>query len=118
MTTTTEESIKKMVAEQLEAKLNGNKSIAAEEPQKEAPVTKKLDPDDTVRLENFLLKQHNEALIQQLEDVRRKDANTTIAQVRDDYQEYLAEKYEVNLNTHVIKVDAKAYKLVISLLEE
>jgi ribosomal protein S12 methylthiotransferase accessory factor YcaO len=115
----TEEAMKKMVEEQLEAKLNGNKAIAAEEPQeKEAPVVKKLDPDDTVRLENFILKQHNETLTRQLEEVRRKDFDKLIAQVRDDFQEYLAEKYEVNLETHTIKVDAKAYKLVISPLEE
>jgi hypothetical protein len=118
----TPDMLNAMISEQLEAKLNGNKSLASAppEPPVEENVVIHLDPDDTVRLENYILKQHVETLTRQLEEVlqndRRKDAEKLINKVKDDFQDYLAQKYEVNTDTHKIMVDAKSYNLTIAPL--
>lgn len=101
------------LAQQLNAKLEGNKSVAEEEIKEAEPIVFKLDGDDTVRLENVILKQHVEQLTRQLEETRRKDSEKTINKVQDDYQTYLAEKYGVDLTAFTITVDAKTYKLII-----
>ncbi|TFH22182.1 hypothetical protein E4G67_04730, partial [Candidatus Bathyarchaeota archaeon] len=107
-----EVDMKDLITKYLDEKLTGDKSPMPEltpEPAPvapEKPIVKHLDPDDTVRLENFILKQHNETLIRQLEDVRRKDFEKSMKQTRDDYQDYLVEKYKVDTSTHKIEVDA------------
>ena len=112
----TKEQVQEMLDERLEDKLKGNKSSVQQEV-KESPVVKKLDGDDTVRLENLLLKQQVEGLVKSLEDKRRQDIEKVLVQVRKDYQAWLADKYEVDLAVHNITVDAKAYTLTITPIE-
>lgn len=81
--------------------------------EQENAVVKNLDGDDTVRLENFILKQHTEQLTRQLEDGRRQEADRIITRVRQDLESYLVDKYGVNTETHRIKIDAKSYTLSI-----
>lgn len=100
----------KNIADQINAKLDTIESSPEED-------VRNLDGDDTVRLENVILKQHVEQLTRKLEDDRRKDAEKILRQVQDDYQNYLANKYGVDTSTHRITVDAKTYTLNITPLE-
>lgn len=98
----------KMIGDQINAKLKENSEEVNE------TVDIKLDPDDTARLENVLLKQTVEALTKQLEDKRRQEASQSIQKTREDYQMYLAEKYDVDLDTFNIAVDATRYVLQVT----
>lgn len=77
------------------------------------PEVIKLDGEDSIRLENLLLKQHVEQLIQELEKNRREQTAIVIGNSKEGYQNFLANKYKVNTKTHNLTVDAAAYTLTV-----
>jgi len=114
------EMLEKMVEQQIKAKLEGNKSLAAGTEEDEpkvtepiGPIIKKLDEIDGVKLENLLLKQQAEEFKQELENLRRKRAEKELNSVQENLQSYLFEKYEVDPSISEVKISAKELTLTI-----
>lgn len=111
------ESITKMVQEQVAAKLAGDKTLAsqpADTEKKPTPDVKPLDEVDVVKLDNFLLKQEVERLEKTLEDRRREQAEKQLIDERNKLQAYLIEKYNVDVETHSLVINAQARTLTIT----
>ena len=77
---------------------------------------KKMDTDETLRVENLLLREQMEKMHQQLENLRRELAQKELMEKRHGLQDYLHDKHRVDLNTHKLIVDPQAHTLTISPL--
>jgi hypothetical protein len=86
-------------------------------PQASPDVVKKMDTDETLRLENLLLRDQMEKMHQQLEEMRREIAKRDMARHKDGLQDYLHEKHSVDRNTHRLIIDAQAHSLTITPLD-
>ncbi len=79
----------------------------------EPPVVKKMDTDETIRMENFLLRERMEEMAIQLESLRGEIAKRDLAKNRASFQGYLHDKHGVDASTHKISLDAQTYTLTI-----
>lgn len=126
-----QEMLQRMVQEQVAAKLSGNKSVAsaapdepvsqagepAPEPQEEAEVEKTeipLDELDVSKLENLLLKKELERLRKEAEDTRRKMADQALNDAQLELQNFLLDKYDVNIETHKMFLNPNEQKLIVT----
>lgn len=80
----------------------------------ESEKTIKLDGEDSVRLENLLLRQHVENLTQELESSRKEKAQRMLLESRVGYENHLYKKHSINKVTHKITVDAATYTLSVT----
>lgn len=75
--------------------------------------TNELDVEDTLRMENFLLKQQVESLTRDLENARREKAERNLKDHRKGLEDFLVEKHEVDSDKFQIRLDPNSYTLSI-----
>lgn len=117
-----EEKIKKLV----EDSLRDNESISDIIPTKvqekvttksdysfKEPTTKKLDVEDTLRMENLLLRKQIEGLTKQLEEFRRNKAEADLKEQHKGLQEFLTDKHKIDTELFKLTLDPNSYTLTV-----
>ena len=110
--------IQQQVDAQVAAKLSGDKSLAAKPteptPAPAKPIVHNLDDDDGLRLENLLLKQEVEKLRKEVEEARRTASDKNLHSAQLDLQNFLIEKYDIDVETSTLLISPENRTLTIT----
>jgi len=123
-----EAMLTKMIEQQVAAKLEGNKAIAAMPPvevpklPKEPttpvePTVLNLDDEDGLRLENMILKDELEKVRREVEEARRMAADRISHGNKLDLQNFLIQKYNVDVSKHSLMISPEHRTLTLTTRE-
>lgn len=129
------ESLKEAVAKQFAASLQGkmeqmaHKSPKVQSPEIEYPHPhdatqpeeidgldgnmQSLDTDETLRMENLLLRQQIEHMTQQLEEFRKLKVRRELDDAKKGFQRYLHKKHNISEDVYRIVLDAEKHTLTV-----
>jgi len=123
-----EAMLTKMIEQQVAAKLEGNKAIAAMPPVEVPKLPKEpttpveptilnLDDEDGLRLENMILKDELEKVRREVEEARRMAADRISHGNKLDLQNFLIQKYNVDVSKHSLMISPEHRTLTLTTRE-